>query len=90
MAQLNVATSLHTSLPQRDTRMGVCCVIYTDTDIQIQIQHKTTDSTSQTNPENDTTTASKKIDMQTYRNRTQTIKVQIGDIISIEADLDLL
>ena len=47
-------------------------------------QPKNTDNTCQTDPETDTTSSTKKIDIQTYRNRTHAIKVQIGNI-SIEA-----
>ena len=47
-------------------------------------QPKNTDNTCQTDPEADTASTNKKINIQTYRNRTHAIKVQIGDI-TIEA-----
>ena len=47
-------------------------------------QSKATDNTCQTDPEKDTASSAKKIDIQTYINRTHASKVQIGDI-TIEA-----
>ena len=49
-------------------------------------QPKNTDNTCQTDPETDTASSTKKIDIQTYRNHTHAIKVQIGEASDIPGD----